>query len=437
MNPKVSNDSMKALRAAAGLEDALGVPEPYVSAPNSMDAHADGISLGSGIGTTPTVSLDSNESAGKNSIPRQRPGFGLPETQTKPSAPRHPGIAHVRGRSMDTATAYSPYEHDDELEDAVIVTDARAMSMRSVRSSSYSYLPSAAARDNGHGAGNDPVPSRPRLVQFTSERGVPTINHHTGAPAGPRDPRRQSLAAAIVSPVTGMALDPESDAILNEGMRYVRAFGDQGSLDPRSSIQGGPSYATGPTRSNSKRSSRSTARTGTGTGLSPAQTASSYVYPSPSQSLKSGGSMSRSGSGKRSSKGSLAMSRILVRTGERFAFKYPISITPSSPAMSTPSTSSTARQAAMVDRKLIARPLNGGKGSRLPAFLLSSVSSAMPSPTSPASNKKRKDRYELEFWGTPAAKDVGEVTLGIFCESAEGTEECVGKLVIEVVLQRR
>lgn len=440
MNPKTSGDSLKALRAAAGLDDAPRSPQPYVSDPNALDAPGDGISFGSGIGTTPTSSTDHSNVSGKGSIPRQRPGFGPPQPQ--PSTSHAPAIAHARGRSLDTQVTQSSYERDDELDEAVIVTGSRATSMRSQRSSSYSYLPSAGVRDSGHGAGSGATAARPRLVQFTSERGVPIpvpTMAHIGAPAGPREQRRMSQAAAVISPGAGMALDAESDAILNEGMRYVRAFGDQNaSLDPRPSPHPGSSHAAGHTRSSSKRSSRSTAKTGTGTGVSPTQTTSSYMYPSPSQSLRSGTSnnVSRSGSGKRSSKGSLAMSRILVRTGERFAFKYPVSIVPTSPAMSTPSTSSTARP--QTERKLIARPLHGGKGARLPTFLLSSVSSAaMPSPSPPASNKKRRERYEVEFWGTPAAKDIGEMTLGIFSEGPDGAEECVGRLVIEVVLQRR
>ena len=110
------------------------------------------------------------------------------------------------------------------------------------------------------------------------------------------------------------------------------------------------------------------------------------------------------------------MSRILVRTGEAFAFKYPIALSVP-PNMTSP------------DRKLTVRPLYGGSG--LPSFLSHAVSGATPSLSGSGPNKKRRMRYEVEFWGTPCSKDAGEVIVGIFTD--DKSAECVGRLVVEVV----
>ena len=116
------------------------------------------------------------------------------------------------------------------------------------------------------------------------------------------------------------------------------------------------------------------------------------------------------------------MSRILVRCGEAFAFKYPVVISPVGVAGANRLPS------------IIARPLYSG--GRLPGFLSYSVSET--STTSPSKvarpREKAKERKEVEFWGTPGARDVGELVVGIFAQDSEDREEnCVGKLVVEVV----
>ena len=141
-------------------------------------------------------------------------------------------------------------------------------------------------------------------------------------------------------------------------------------------------------------------------------------------------------------RGDLMMSRILVRAGETFKFKYPVA------ASSSPTSSPAGTQGgAVVDRKLSARLLYG-RG--LPAFLSYAIAPASASSTpasnrSPGKNGRRdrerdRDRTEVEFWGTPRAADVGEIVVGIFDDGSEGGgegggggERCVGRLVVEVV----
>lgn len=425
MFTKDSNDNMRALRAAAGLEEGGCVG----SAPDSLDAApGDGISLGlsSGLGSSPTSTTGHSNGTGKMSIPRQRADFGparLAAHQRARSVSHAGGSSaskstHARRRSTDTQATRSSgdRDRDDELAEAVIVTASRATSLRSARSSAYSYAPSAYTRDSHNGGAGAQV-AKPRLVPFTA-RGVPvpvpTLTSIAG-PAGPREQRRVSQVAALVSPEAATSSlrpgqDVETDAIMTDGLRYVRAFGDQNAdFEPtRPPNLGRQSPAPVPARSNSKRSSRSFARQD---GVSPTQTLSSYVYPSPSQSVSS--SVKR---GSKGSRGSLMMSRILVRTGEAFAFKYPIALSVP-PNMTSP------------DRKLTVRPLYGGSG--LPSFLSHAVSGATPSLSGSGPNKKRRMRYEVEFWGTPCSKDAGEVIVGIFTD--DKSAECVGRLVVEVV----
>ena len=116
------------------------------------------------------------------------------------------------------------------------------------------------------------------------------------------------------------------------------------------------------------------------------------------------------------------MSRIIVRSGEAFVFKYPVLLTCSLDPKSQIPTPLDER------RKLVAKLLYGG-GS-LPKFLPHATSAPALTPSS--SGKKWRSRYEVEFWGTPSACDVGEVVIGIFTAD-EGREECVGRLVIDVV----
>lgn len=355
--------------------------------------------------------------------------------------------SHSRKRSTDTVITESSGGdgRDRDVEEAVIATASRAHSVRSeIRSeySSYAYVPSVEHHD---ALPSGAVAARPKLVQFMSARGVPVPTLSATVAGGPSADRRVSQVADVVP---GADLDGE-DVIMTEGMRYVRAFGDYPELD-ESSLRPGPS------RSNSKRSSvsrgrlspattnASSSRTGTGTVSS--RSGTSYEYPTPLQTAehlasRRSSSLSRSGSRGSSRRrersdsmgtgessgsrghGNLMMSRILVRAGETFKFKYPVS---------------SSLHAQDLDRKLTARLLYG-RG--LPAFLSfaiapSSATSTPSSNRSPGKNSRReKDRMEVEFWGTPRPADVGEIVVGIFDEEAEGPDEerCVGRLVVEVV----
>ncbi|KLO16281.1 hypothetical protein SCHPADRAFT_995248 [Schizopora paradoxa] len=446
MFTKDSEASLRRLQEAAGvgMDVGAGMDLPRYAVGNHLD--------GSDLGSSPTGSDGSNMS-----VPVQRPDFGPPRaTLASVAANKATAVAtpaqvktkvtklpkevvrqgqderHLRRRSSDTQHTQS----SGDVEEAVIVTASRAPSIRSAHSS-YSY-----ARDSQAQGANItmPVPSlpthaRPRLVQFTSARGVPTpaLDPQRGGDGMSGANRRVSQVAAVVNGIG----NEDADAIMTEGMRYVQAFGGNQVdvvVEPTrtSNLGGGSSIA-----SQSRRSSRSIGVSG-GAGSSkaklspsmasthspvPTQSTSSYVYPSPSASFDS----------ELNSRGSLVMRRILVRAGEQFSFNFPVML-PVTPG-STPAsgTSSASRNASK--NNIVARLLYGG--GALPNFLVYSVITA-PSPkkSSSSSSKKSGDgTVEVEFWGTPGKKDVGEVFVGLFDVSG-GQEVCVGKLAVDVVTGR-
>ncbi|KAH8106585.1 hypothetical protein DFH11DRAFT_1234178 [Phellopilus nigrolimitatus] len=422
---KESTDSLSALRAAAGLDDAPGSRHYLNSGSDSVNIpEGDGLSIGrgSGLGSSPTSSTGHSNETTKRSKPHQRVDFGPPRIGATlgvaplPPTPRENAYSTPNAKASQRVRRYSATSDERELEEAVIGTASRATSLRSGHSS---FAASTYTRDS-IGA-NSAAATRPRLVQFTSVRGVPMpvpTQTSLAGPSGPRERRRVSQIAAVVSPITNSNNEADADAIMTEGMRYVRAFGDQNKVLEQPNL-GRQSPA--PSRSNSKRSSRSR-----GCGLSPAtttasgspgQTTSSYAYPSPLQS----GDLNVNAHGR-----SLMMSHILVCVGEAFTFKYPV-------VLSSPS-SSASSSSVHDEKKLIVRPLQSGVGAHLPAFLAHAVGA--PTLTSSLSSIKQRMRYEVQFWGTPGVQDVGVVVVGVFTDDG-GEEECVGRLTVSVTARAR
>ena len=449
MFTKESLDSLRALREAAGLnvDTTTGIHGP---AQESYEMGVDSFSLGLSSGLcsvnqSPSSSTGRSNETGKRSIPKQRPDFRPPlrdislhaEYRSKQALdPKTVGSIYpekIRNRGEEIQVIQSPDDFDRErdLEEAVIVTASRATSVHSVRSSGYSYVPSTLTKDSPVVKTSSYVQTRPRLVQFKGARDVPipingrTLNVDSGTTL---ERRIVSQRAAIISPHTNegpgtFSNEADPDTIMTEGMRYVRAFGDQTEdLKQTKAQQYGslpPTSFPSPSRSNScsKRSSKATQSSTGKDSTTPTQT--SYVFPTPSQSYDSGKiapAISEKGSSRdsRGERGSLMMSRIIVRVGEPFAFKYPISL----------HSNVLASQTSSGTRKLVARSLYSGK--KLPPFLSHSVSPM----TTVGSGKKRRERYEWEFWGKATSGDLGEIFIGFFEEGEGG--KCVGRLTLDV-----
>lgn len=379
--------------------------------------------LSLGLGSSPSSAGQAGHS--EKSIPRRRSDFGPPRT-TLPVDVATPSvdiaaIAVTTAGSMSATDAVSRsqlpvvtpstivnntgtkrdsrhYSTDTQhtqsssgVEEAVIATASRAASVHSTHSS-YSYIPSV--RESM---------ARPRLVQFTSAKGVPVpiaanfsgtevrYNVHAKESAVSSVPgkRRISQVADIVE---------TDDALLSEGMRYVRAFGgaENGSM-PVASTSRRPSKRAG--SANAEKVSPTMASNGSSS-RTPLSTQSSYVYPSPSASFES----------ELNYRGSLVTSRILVRVGESFSFKLPVNVSVPPPL---PNGKGTARC------NIVVRPLHGV--GKTPTYL-------SYTPVSPKSTKASQ-RVEVEFWGIPGEEDVGELTLGVYNDKGD----CVGKLAIEAV----
>ncbi len=455
MFTKDSEASLRRLQEAAGVgfDVGTGMDIPRYAVNNPLDG---GDRLSTGMGSSPT----SSDGSGSNrSVPVQRPDFGppratlgsvaaakgiivAPPAQVKTKVTKLPKEveAHLRRRSSDTQHTQS----SGDVEEAVIVTASRAPSIRSAHST-YSYVRDSQA----HGPSTItmpvpslPTPTRPRLVQFTSARGVPTpaLEPQGGAAAGGANRRISQVAAVVLN--GGPGANDEADAIMTDGMRYVQAFGVNQTdivVEPTRSSNLGRSSSIA---SQSRRSSRSIGANGSNSKskLSPSmasthspvptQSTSSYVYPSPSASFDS----------ELNSRGSLVMRRILVRADEQFAFSFPVMLptTPGSSATGTPAsgTSSATSSAGRRNINIVVKLLYGG--GPLPKFLIHSIITA-PSPkkasSSSSSKKSGEGTVEVEFWGTPGKKDAGEVFVGVFDVSG-GQEVCVGKLAVDVVSGR-
>ena len=102
---------------------------------------------------------------------------------------------------------------------------------------------------------------------------------------------------------------------------------------------------------------------------------------------------------------------MLARTGEQFKFRVPVSY------------SAGAGSPQKRPKALVARLLSG---EALPRF----VRAELDGPASAAGVGAGLEKRIVEFWGTPGAKDVGELNVGVY--EREGGK-CVGRVIIEVV----
>ncbi|OCH91402.1 hypothetical protein OBBRIDRAFT_818795 [Obba rivulosa] len=99
--------------------------------------------------------------------------------------------------------------------------------------------------------------------------------------------------------------------------------------------------------------------------------------------------------------------RMLARTGEQFRFR--VSVSPS--ARGAPAGAGSPKNTAALEARLVS-------GGALPRYMKVDLDAA------------GSGRRVVELWGTPGARDVGEVNVGIYeCEGGV----CVGRAVVEVV----
>lgn len=362
----------------------------------------DGVSIG--MNSSPASSTGPNSA---RSVPRQRPDFGPSRGATLGAVPPLPATLpptrkRSKGHSRMKSTDSQHSQTSGDVEEAVIVTASRAPSIRSAHSSySYSGTPEASTFN-----ATTSTSTRPRLVQFTSAKGVPVPVPSIPGGYNGNNPnskeRRTSQIAHIFTNTETVVEAAQNDAILKEGMRYVRAFGNQNEdLEPTYPPNLSESkFKTTAQQNRSRPPSLSTNTKSLSPSLhassrshSPITTQSSYIYPSPSASFDSVYDASRPG---------VTMPRIVVAGGGAFAFKFPVAVTGSKSK-----------------RRLHARPLHGN--GKLPHFLNYSHT--------PSTTTVSDRREEIDFWGTPGPSDLGEVMVGVFDER----DQCVGRIIVDVV----
>jgi axial budding pattern protein 2 len=284
------------------------------------------------------------------SIPRRRPDF-IP-------------TGHGLIRSPTVRSNASTSSDDMYEEEAVVHTASRARSTRSVKSASAaSYLshPSYAGRA--------------RLVPFVSGPRTPAQENGGGGHPAERTrggaSKRISSQSAVMIDVAPRPVSSASDADdLRLGAHYVRAFGEDEHADNHSVVS-----STAKIPLTIRDDSRSCARYSEGSfSLAP----SDYTRPEHNSS-NAAATLSP------------PLEQYIVRAGQRFRFKMPIS-------------PPTGRA------RLVVRRTSGGA---LPLFM-----------------RAEPLQDEIHISGLPRLEDLGEIGLGAYDKT---TGECVGLAIVEVV----
>lgn len=117
-----------------------------------------------------------------------------------------------------------------------------------------------------------------------------------------------------------------------------------------------------------------------------------------------------------------AVPRMLARTGEQFKFRVPLSIPQPTPALSPLPTPSSPPLNEPLDVKLMS-------GLPLPRFVRANVD-VVSRPNASDKGKTKHSERLVEFTGVPTKGDVGELNVAVYMKS---TEECVGRVIIEIV----
>ena len=314
----------------------------------------DGTGLPSHPGSTIMTNSPSTSTA-EHSIPRRRADF---------APPRSPALAHLEdnrlSRQLSTGSTGSLISNTSartHAAEAVVHTASKAISIRSGKSSSG--ISQSALTEPAQAAG-----TRPRLVPFTSATRVP-VPRRPSSPllaAGSSTSRRTTSQTAKVcksaSPRTGnsgedVAKSGSGDE-LRMGVHYMQSLGEDRSVDVNNSTLD-----------------------------------ASHV--------RSFSSLDASSLQQTNDTPDTNVAKALVRIGEKFRFRVPVS----------PATSRTG----IFNVRLVS-------GEPLPRFLQVDMCEIA--------------KGTVEFFGVPASTDLGKVVVGVY--TSDGI--CVSQMVLEVVKWR-
>ncbi|ETW79356.1 hypothetical protein HETIRDRAFT_9532, partial [Heterobasidion irregulare TC 32-1] len=329
----------------------------------------------SATGTASSLHGSVNSSTGDRSIPKRRADFGPPTTPSMPGAvhvriSRQPG-RHEARLSIDSAASLADSLSSNSSTrthaiEAVIQTASRALSVRSMKSTSgmsYHSTPDDTA------AGS----AKARLVPFTNASRVPVPDLPASLVAGRADERSDGVAVGgrskrrVTSQIANISNAPprgQGPDELSVGMQYVRALGEDKEAGTLRIHSASDSF--------SSLESSHRARSSLGSGMS---------------------------AGMRQQN---ERQRILIRAGERFRFRVHI--------MSAATESQSAKPRTYVARQISGQPL--------PEFVNADFD---------AREGRRKDT--VKFWGIPRREDVGEVSIGVFGDDGECVGSAVVEVI--------
>ena len=344
--------------------------------------------------TGTSIAGSPSSSTGGRSIPRRRPDFGRPPPKS-PLVLKTPPQAHLhdngvrRRSSLDSTSSLdtdsSTHTHAAE---AVIQRAHRAMSVRSGKSASSDISsPQTHARRqekmtivNFTHANRVPVPKLPSDY-FATEGNVNADHSVAGNDKGKTKRVASQVAKVFRSASTSLRADKSSEEdALSLGVEYVQVFGDD-SRNPGNFFHF--KFHLFPTLKSNNLSFF---------GLGD-RTSASYSVETSSH-----------GHGRASS--TKSVQRFLARIREAFKFRIQLD--------------SSTRS----DLHSVALEMRLESGERVPRFIRGDLS--------PTSNKSAPRSIELA--GTPLLSNVGEYRVLIY---VKGTEECVGRFILEIVQQKR
>ncbi|KAJ7504453.1 hypothetical protein B0H11DRAFT_1982424 [Mycena galericulata] len=268
----------------------------------------------------------------------------IPRRRADFAPPKSPALVHFQDGLVRQLSSGSLSSN----EEAVVQVASKATSIRSGISHQRS----------------ESTGTRPRLVPFTSATRVPVPrvpSLSAGAPSGNASRRVISQKAVVLKEgSTGVKRSPTADE-LSMGIHYVRSLGgDHADVHPD------PSTPTVSTHVRSSFSSLESSHHGHATAGS--------------------------------------VMRTLVRTGEKFKFRVPVSLY----------SAASYKKVQKLEAKLMS-------GKPLPKFLYVDLNG-------------NKHSGAVEFYGAPAARDLGEFNVGVYTVD-DGA--CVGRVVVEVVAASR
>lgn len=305
---------------------------------NSPSNPFDGPGLRSHPGSTIMTNSPSASTA-EHSIPRRRADF---------APPRSPALVHFEdarlSRQLSSGSTSSLTSNTSAA--GAVVQAAKATSIRSMKSGS-----------------SEPPGTRPRLVPFTSASRVP-VPRQPASPGLQNDPQGSMASGKRVASQTAKVWKREA-----RDSRIPEAMAKSGSGDE---LRMGLHYiqSLGADKQVSE--------------AAPPRSLSSFLDTSPHDDPR---------------EAPKDVLKMLVRSGERFRFRVPIS----------PADSSTASRTRKFDIRLMS-------GKPLPKFLHVDMSGI-------------KTKGAIEFYGAPASGDLGEMTVGVYVENGV----CIRTVIVEVI----